>query len=55
LDNNQKNLTNVEKLSCIVKYNPYFSIEDEKDKKKYKYNRQAYIFDYVNFSKITPT
>ena len=53
LEKNQQQLTNAEKLGCIVKYNPYFSIEDENDKNKYKNKRETYIFDYVNFSKIT--
>ena len=54
LDQNQQRLTNVEKLGCVREFNPYFSIKDEKDINKSKNNRETYIFDYVNFSKITP-
>ena len=32
LDKNQQHLTNAEKLGCVRKFNPYFSIEDEVDK-----------------------
>ena len=53
LDKNQQSLTNAEKLGCVRNFNPYFSIADEKDKNKFKNNRETYIFDYVNFSKIT--
>ena len=54
LDKNQQRLTNAEKLGCVREFNPYFSIKDEKDINKFKNNRETYIFDYVNFSKITP-
>ena len=50
LDKNQQHLTNAEKLGCVRKFNPYFSIEEN----IYKSKRETYIFDYVNFSKITP-
>ena len=54
LEKKQKSLTNAEKLGCVRKFNPYFNIIDERDKNKYINNRETYIFDYVNFSKITP-
>ena len=44
-------LTNAEILGGISKYNPYFSIRDKDYKKKYKNNRETYIFDYLNFNK----
>ena len=50
----KKNITNAEILGTVAKYNPYFSIEDEDDKKKYKNNKETYIFDYINFSRTTP-
>ena len=46
-------LTNAEILGAISKYNPYFSIWDKDDKENFKKNRETYIFDYVNFKKIT--
>ena len=49
---NKKKLTNSELLGTIQSYNPYFSVE-EGDKDKYKNKRDVYIFDYVNFKKIT--
>ena len=49
----KKNITNAEILGTVAKYNPYFSIEDEDDKKKFKNNKETYIFDYINFSKTT--
>ena len=49
----QKSLKNMEMLGIVRNFNPYFSIE-EKDRNKYKNNRETYIFDYVNFSDITP-
>ena len=52
LEKNQQHFTNAEKLGCVRKFNPYFSIADG-DKNKYKNNRETYIFDYVNFSNIT--
>ena len=51
--NNSKNITNAEILGTVAKFNPYFSIEDEEDKKKYKNNKETYIFDYINFSRTT--
>ena len=48
-------LTNAEILGTIENYNPFFSVRDEVDKEKYKNKRETYIFDYINFSKITPT
>ena len=50
LDKNQQHLTNAEKLGCVRKFNPYFSIKEN----MYESKRETYIFDYVNFSKITP-
>ena len=50
MDKNQQHLTNAEKLGCVRKFNPYFSIAET----NYKSKRETYIFDYVNFSKITP-
>jgi hypothetical protein len=50
---NKNKLTNAEILGTIETYNPYFSIRNKEDKEKYKYNRDVYIFDDVNFSKIT--
>jgi len=44
-------LTNAEILGTISKYIPYFSIRDKDYKKKYKNNRETYIFDYLNFNK----
>ena len=46
-------ITNAEILGTVAKFNPYFSIEDEDDKKKYKNNKETYIFDYINFSRTT--
>jgi len=50
---NKNKLTNAEILGTIEKYNPYFSIRNKEDKEKYKNNRDVYIFDDVNFNKIT--
>ena len=52
-EESKNKLTNAEILATISKYNPYFSIRDKNDKEKYKNNRETYIFDYVNFNKIT--
>ena len=52
---NQKKLTNTEMLGMVESYNPYFSVKDEKDREKYKYNRETHIFDYIDFSNITTT
>ena len=46
-------ITNSEILGTVVTYNPYFSIRDQVDKERYKNKRETYIFDYINFSKIT--
>ena len=46
-------LTNAEILVIIGKYNPYYSLEDEKEKEKFKNKRNVYIFDKINFDKIT--
>ena len=46
-------ITNAEILGTVEKFNPYFSIRDEADKERYKNKRETYIFDYINFSKIT--
>ena len=54
LEKNQQRLTNAEKLGVVQKFNPFFNIIDERDKNKFKNKRETYIFDYVNFSKITP-
>ena len=51
--NNSKKIKNAEILGTVAKYNPYFSIDDEEDKKKYKNNKETYIFDYINFSQTT--
>ena len=48
-------LSNAEILGTIEKYNPYFSIRDKADIEIFKNKRQTYIFDYINFKKITPT
>ena len=42
-------------LGMVESYNPYFSVKDEKDREKYKYNRETHIFDYIDFSNITTT
>ena len=54
LEKNQQSLTNAEKLGVVRKFNPFFNIEDDRDKNKFKNKRETYIFDYVIFSKITP-
>ena len=46
IDNNNKDLKNIEKLAFIVKYNPYY--KDPKYSKKIDWN----IFDSFNLSKI---
>ena len=46
-------LTNAEILGVIGKYNPYYSLEDEKEREKFKNKRNVYIFDKINFDKIT--
>ena len=55
IENDKERLTNAEILGTVVYFNPYFSIRDKIDKERYKYNRQTYIFDYINFDKITET
>ena len=54
-ENAHKKIKNEDKLGTVEKYNPYFSIKDEADKEKYKYNRETYIFDYVDYNEISPT
>ena len=55
LANNREKITNAEILGTVAKFNPYFSIEDEEDMKKYKNNKETYIFDNINFSRTTPS
>ena len=55
IENEKDRITNAEILGTVVYYNPYFSIRDEVDKERFKNNRETYIFDYINFDKITPT
>ena len=50
---NKNRISNSEILGTVAKFNPYFSINDESDKEKYKNYRETYIFDYINFSRIT--
>ena len=49
-DNNKNNISNDEILGTIEKYNPYFNIKDKSDDERYKNRRDAYIFDYIDFS-----
>ena len=44
--------TNSKILGMIKKYNPYFNIKDEDDKKKYVNYKDTSIFDYVNFDQV---
>ena len=53
-ENSKDKLSNAEILGTIEKYNPYFSIRDKADIEIFKNKRQTYIFDYINFKKITP-
>jgi hypothetical protein len=50
---NHDKISNAEILGTIEKFNPYFSVRNKEDKDKYKNNRDVYIFDNVNFSRIT--
>jgi len=52
-EENHDKISNAEILGTIAKFNPYFSVKDKEDKDKYKNNREVYIFDYVNFNRIT--
>ena len=51
VENNKEKLKNAVILGITVKFNPYFNIKDEDDEKKYKFNRDTFIFDYINFNK----
>ena len=53
LELNKNKFSQGEILGTVAKYNPFFSINDEIDKEKYKKNRETYIFDYINFSQTT--
>ena len=44
--------TNSNRLAMIKKYNPYFNIEDEDDKKKFVNFKDTSIFDYINFDEV---
>ena len=50
LANNKE--TNSNRLAMIGKYNPYFNIEDEDDKKKFVNFKDTSIFDYINFDEV---
>ena len=45
-------LTNSEIIGTLVKYNPYFSMEEE-DREKYKNSRSTSFLDNINLKKIT--
>jgi len=49
----KEKITNSEILGAIEKFNPYFNIKEKANNDRYKNNRETYIFDYINFSKIT--
>ena len=53
-DKDKDRLTNAEILATVEQFNPYFSVRDKADRERYKNNRETYIFDYINFKKITP-
>ena len=53
IEKNKDNISNIEMLGIITQYNPYFNIRDLDDKERYKNKRDTYIFDYIDFSKIT--
>ena len=53
-EKNKNDLKNSVILGIISRYNPYFSIKDKDDKKKYRNYRETYIFDYVNFNETSP-
>ena len=46
----KSNEVNSHKLAWIQKYNPYFNIEDEDDKKRFVNYKDTSIFDFINFS-----
>ena len=54
-ENRKKRIPNEVILGTVEKYNPYFSVKDPIDKERYKNNREAYIFDYINFRNISDT
>ena len=49
----EKLLKNEEILATVEKYNPYFNVIDQADRERYQNNRETYIFDYIDFNKIT--
>ena len=53
LEVNHNKISNAEILGIVEKFNPYFSVRNKEDKDKYKNNRDVYIFDNVNFNRIT--